>query len=97
MPYILVLARQPLSVLSAYRRTNTCCLLPLELDLGDKLCVIYGLPVPFVIRPDGDEYLLVGECYVQGVMDGEVMDMAHIETQYYIEIRYDLVMPCRWV
>lgn len=28
---------------------------------------------PFVINRDGDHYLLVGECYVLGLMDGEAM------------------------
>ena len=56
-------------------------LAPIGTKVGDKICVIHGLPVPFIIRPKGDMFLLVGECYVQGVMDGEVMDMEHIKTQ----------------
>ncbi|MCJ1432598.1 hypothetical protein MMC27_001955 [Xylographa pallens] len=56
-------------------------LAPIGTKVGDKICVIHGLPVPFIIRPEGDMFLLVGECYVQGVMDGEVMDMEHIKTQ----------------
>ncbi|MCJ1291525.1 hypothetical protein MMC34_003070 [Xylographa carneopallida] len=56
-------------------------LAPIGTKVGDKICVIHGLPVPFIIRPEGDMFLLVGEYYVQGVMDGEVMDMEHIKTQ----------------
>lgn len=42
---------------------------------GDQICVLLGADVPFVIRPLGrDEYLLVGEAYVHGVMHGEVFE-----------------------
>ncbi|MCJ1390871.1 hypothetical protein MMC18_003732 [Xylographa bjoerkii] len=56
-------------------------LAPIGTKVGDKICVIHGLPVPFIIRPEGDMFSLVGECYVEGVMDGKVMDMEHIKTQ----------------
>jgi hypothetical protein len=38
--------------------------------------------IPFVVRKvnsdgrDGQKYLLLGEAYVHGIMQGEVMDMA---------------------
>jgi hypothetical protein len=38
---------------------------------GDLVCLIFGAEVPFVLRPDGLRYRLVGECYVHGMMDGE--------------------------
>lgn len=41
---------------------------------GDKVCVIQGANVPFLLRPDGDGYLLVGEAFVLGLMDGECDD-----------------------
>jgi hypothetical protein len=44
-----------------------------ETRVGDRVCVFPGLEVPFIVRPDGDYYLLVGEAYVQGLMDGEAM------------------------
>jgi hypothetical protein len=46
---------------------------PISTKLGDKVCVLLGGATPFVVRPEGDCYKLVGECYVQGLMDGEVM------------------------
>lgn len=41
---------------------------------GDKLCVLAGCTVPFVIRPQrGGKFKLVGEAYVYGLMDGEAV------------------------
>jgi hypothetical protein len=32
--------------------------------------------MPFILRPEGIYYTLVGECYVHGIMDGEVLEAA---------------------
>ncbi|KAK4167907.1 heterokaryon incompatibility protein 6,OR allele [Cladorrhinum sp. PSN259] len=54
---------------------------PATLEPGDIVCVFLGVKVPFCLRPlpGGDNrYLLVGECYVHGLMKGEAMDpLAH--------------------
>jgi hypothetical protein len=46
---------------------------------GDVVVVLFGGKVPFVLRRvyearDGEQWRLVGECYVDGVMFGEVLD-----------------------
>jgi hypothetical protein len=41
---------------------------------GDAVCVLFGGMVPFVLRPEGPHYLLVGECYCYGMMNGEVIE-----------------------
>ncbi|KAI0442937.1 heterokaryon incompatibility protein-domain-containing protein [Xylaria telfairii] len=39
---------------------------------GDRVCVLLGGEVPFIVRPTGrGTYTLVGECYIDGIMDGE--------------------------
>lgn len=50
---------------------------PAALEVGDVVCVLFGAKVPFCLRPilGGKKYLLVGECYVHGLMKGEAMDM----------------------
>lgn len=50
-------------------------LLPGDTKLGDLICVFSGADVPFIVRrlPHSDFYQLIGECYVHGLMDGEVM------------------------
>lgn len=40
---------------------------------GDICCILFGAPVPFVLRPAGNGYRLVGEAYVHGIMKGEEM------------------------
>ncbi len=40
---------------------------------GDHLCALFGGSLLYVLRPKGDKFLLVGECYVHGLMDGEAI------------------------
>ena len=40
---------------------------------GDLVCVLLGSQVPFVLRQVGDCFVLVGECYCHGVMEGEAV------------------------
>lgn len=38
-------------------------------DVSDKICIIYGASVPFVLRPTSDggrQFKLIGECYLNG-------------------------------
>lgn len=51
-------------------------LVPNLAQVGDSICIFFGGPAPFVVRRDneGDSHLLVGEAYVDGLMDGEAID-----------------------
>jgi hypothetical protein len=40
---------------------------------GDLISIIFGCSTPLVIRPYGKLFKVVGEAYVQGLMDGEAM------------------------
>ena len=49
-------------------------LVPMIAQPGDRFCVFPGLPTPMVLRPWSDnKYKLVGEAYLNGVMQGEVI------------------------
>jgi len=52
---------------------------PKSVQEGDEVWVIMGAKVPFVLRPvDGGKapkrYRLIGEAFVLGYMDGEVLE-----------------------
>ena len=44
---------------------------PSTAKVGDCIAVLAGGRFPFVLRPIGDHYRLVGHCYVHGIMNGE--------------------------
>ena len=54
---------------------------PPGMQPGDSVCVFLGGNVPWVVRQEGSEYTLVGECYVHGIMDGEIMQTDHLPVQ----------------
>ena len=47
---------------------------PQLLRSGDNICILLGCNVPVILRPAGQGYSVIGECYVDGIMDGEVME-----------------------
>ena len=49
---------------------------PEAMRAGDIICVLFGGATPYILRRVGDSnnHLFVGECYVQGLMDGEALD-----------------------
>lgn len=49
-------------------------LAPPAAEVGDKIALIQGADVPFVIRKTQNAFELVGEAYIDGMMDGKVMD-----------------------
>ena len=58
---------------------------PPGMQPGDVVCVFLGGRVPWVIRQMSESsYILVGECYVHGLMDGEVMATQHLPIQEII-------------
>jgi hypothetical protein len=48
---------------------------PSVLQKDDVVVVLFGCMVPFILRPQGGEYRLVGEAYVHGIMKGEAIEM----------------------
>ncbi|CAI6092927.1 unnamed protein product [Clonostachys chloroleuca] len=44
-------------------------------DKSDKVVLIAGCHVPFILRPQAEgRYSVVGDCYLHGIMDGEAWD-----------------------
>jgi hypothetical protein len=44
---------------------------PSEALSGDRICIILGEKVPFIIRHEGTSWRLIGAAYVHGIMQGE--------------------------
>jgi hypothetical protein len=61
---------------------------PSDTQPGDRVCVIYGTPVPFIVREckEKEGYTFVGECYIDDIMHGEA-----VENERYEETWIDLV------
>jgi hypothetical protein len=51
-----------------------CGLLPIPTKHGDRICILQRCAVPYVLRPIGDHYVLIGGCYIHGIMQGEVIE-----------------------
>lgn len=60
------------------------CMADVNARVGDWICILFGGDVPFVLRkqeqspsqikPNGEDvWQLIGECYVDGIMDGEAL------------------------
>jgi len=50
-------------------------LVPTATQRGDKVCVLLGFAVPFILRRKGEHYVLIGDCYMHGLMQGEAFEM----------------------
>lgn len=59
---------------------------PDSMEDGDVVVVLDGGKTPFVLRPSRSEegqWTLVGECYVHGLMSGEVYSLSGIEAEIF--------------
>lgn len=59
----------------AYSKNGYMALVSHQAKEGDLLYALFGGSVLYVLRPEGDRFILVGECYVHGLMDGEAMQL----------------------
>jgi hypothetical protein len=49
-------------------------LAPRVAQSGDLICILHGSKVPVLLRKSGKCYLVVGQCYFEGYMYGELVD-----------------------
>ena len=52
---------------------------PQTMARGDEIIVFYGGRRPLVLRPKGEQYEMIGPCYVHGIMFGEAVEKAKAE------------------
>lgn len=51
--------------------------MPIGTERGDLVCILIGGQVPFVVRPTepgSTKYRLIGDCFLNGVMHGEMLE-----------------------
>ena len=58
----------------AITKDGLLCLVPNASLPGDQLAIIGGMPIPFLLRPKGDRFAIVGLCYIHDMMDGQAFD-----------------------
>jgi hypothetical protein len=52
--------------------TNRCLgLRPVKAEEENIMCILLGSSRPIILRPSGERYLIVGDCYVHGIMEGK--------------------------
>lgn len=52
---------------------------PRDAELGDSVFILLGCKVPVVLRNKGEQWDFVGEAFVTGIMDGEIVYRAQQE------------------
>jgi hypothetical protein len=74
-----------------YRFGVTACghvgLFPTESKSGDLIVIIPRASTPFVMRPqlNGTYFTLVGDCYVHGMMNGELLVLSRVGDHAKVE------------
>lgn len=64
---------------------GTFALVPEHAEADDVICVLLGCSVPVVLRKVEDHYSFIGECFVSGIMQGELV--TNLETLSDFEMR----------
>jgi hypothetical protein len=71
-------------------------LAPQQAKVGDQVCILYGCTVPVVLRQlthatDGSSWHLIGDAYVHGIMDGEVISSSSSEALKSLETEFKIL------
>lgn len=61
---------------------------PPNLEKDDAICILYGGPVPYVLRPTStpEKYTFIGDCYVHGWMHGEAFQKSGREQDTWFSL-----------
>jgi hypothetical protein len=74
---------------------NMVGLVPPGAKIGDHICILYGCSVPVVLRKqwdneEGQYWQLVGDVYVDGIMEGEAISGASQEMLDKMEVDFEI-------
>lgn len=70
-------------------------LIPQHAKVGDQICILYGCSVPVVLRKlptstDKSDWQLIGEAYVHGIMDGEIMSSSSFKALQSTKVEFTI-------
>ncbi|CZR65971.1 uncharacterized protein PAC_15871 [Phialocephala subalpina] len=54
-------------------REGYLCTAPYNTERGDRVVLFEGFKIPFILRREDEDWKIVGDCYVHGIMDGELV------------------------
>jgi hypothetical protein len=62
---------------------------PNKIETGDQVCILFGGKTPFILRKVEEHYKLIGEAYIHGIMNGEIVQQweAGELSEQWFEIR----------
>ena len=78
------LLKSTLAMRLCISRTGLLCMVPIFTKLNDKIVVLSECNVPMILRPRGETYEVIGPCYVEDLMNGEVAEGIK-QGQYHVE------------
>jgi hypothetical protein len=55
-----------------------------HVEAGDVVVILNGGQLPFILREVNNHYILIGEAYVHGIMDGEAVPGASLSRDFEI-------------
>ena len=70
-------------------RTGLIGLGPAAAQPGDICCIFFGRSAPYILRPVGSRYRLIGHSYVPGIMEGQAV-MEHELVGTFEERNFDI-------
>jgi hypothetical protein len=68
----------------ARTKNSYLSLVPAAARISDSIAICKGGGRPLVIRPHGDSWGIIGECYVHGIMNGQAYDEAKCRRMRFI-------------
>ncbi|PMD14751.1 hypothetical protein NA56DRAFT_754598 [Hyaloscypha hepaticicola] len=88
LPYWNLVAQATLGRRFILTKNGSMGFAPKEAAIGDRICILCGGKTPYVFRPGSPQNILLGDAFVFGAMNGEVIDfgLAHrdpLESLYY--------------
>jgi hypothetical protein len=54
-----------------------------QIESGDLLCIVFGCSVPLAIRACGEYHHILGDAYIQGLMNGEAIQGSKLESRCF--------------